>query len=457
MMNQTFMIEITSDNKGCVFLPNHINLNTALYKLNFGTVTINAKFKQQPSSKQAITISEDLAKDIFFPYVKHPLHIFIHDETLTIGPLVGIFTSGFTSFPMRPIGDRSIIFSKLLSVSTSVGALPFVFGERHINWDSGTIQGLFYLQNGWKTIEVPFPNVIYDRLPNRKSERQKQQKEVKSRLEQEYLIPWYNPGFFNKMDIYDRLFQVEEISEYLPETQPFSSYSAIENMLAKYGHIYIKPMNGSLGLGIHQIIYNREDSAYYCRYRDLKAGMNKLKKFSSLEGLMKHIFAGKNLERMIIQQGIYLLKKEKCAIDFRLHTNKDSTGQWNVTACAAKVAGNGSVTTHVKSGGTIQSLDEIFEDPIEREEIANKLQTASLKLSEAIENNMEGLVAEIGFDLGIDHSGKVWFFEANSKPGRSIFTHPSMKKFDFLTRKLSLAYSIYLTEQAMRSPEALFR
>ncbi|MDQ7860140.1 hypothetical protein RCO48_01045 [Peribacillus frigoritolerans] len=40
-------------------------------------------------------------------------------------------------------------------------------------------------------------------------------------------------------------------------------------------------------------------------------------------------------------------------------------------------------------------------------------------------------------------------FEANSKPGRSIFSHPKLKDFELLTRKLSLDYAIYLTEQTI--------
>jgi hypothetical protein len=66
---------------------------------------------------------------------------------------------------------------------------------------------------------------------------------------------------------------------------------------------------------------------------------------------------------------------------------------------------------------------------------------------------MEGIIAEIGFDLGIDKHGDVWLFEANSKPGRSIFSHPELKEFDKLTCKLSLAFAVFLTEQTILHPE----
>lgn len=330
-----------------------------------------------------------------------------------------------------------------------------MFGEQHIDWEQGTMKGYFFQENNWKIIEIPFPNVIYDRLPNRKSERNPKLIKVKERLQKDYLIPWYNPGFFNKLDINERLLQDPKVAEYLPETHPFTSFSVIEAMLSRYGHIYIKPINGSLGLGVHQIIYDKKQNDYFCRYQD-REGVNRLRKFSTVEGLFKMVFANQNLDRMLVQQGIHLLRHESRSIDFRVHTNKDDLGNWHVTAIAAKIAGAGSVTTHLRSGGETKTIAEIFSQD-DCELYSEKLSHAALLLSEAIGKNMEGIIGEIGFDLGLDKDGRVWLFEANSKPGRSIFSHPELKHFDLLTRKLSIAFAVFLTEQSILYPEELFK
>ena len=86
-----------------------------------------------------------------------------------------------------------------------------------------------------------------------------------------------------------------------------------------------------------------------------------------------------------------------------------------------------------------------------------RLSNAALLLSDALDRHVEGIIGEIGFDLGIDRKGEVWLFEANSKPGRSIFTHPELKDFDLLTRKLSIAFAVFLTEQSLLHPEGLFK
>lgn len=454
-MRERYRIEVQNNNQWIVLCPNQILHNQSLKRVAFGSKSIEVEFAPHSNNQKSIVISNKVRDTLHFPNFNIPLHLFIEDQTLYIGPLIGVFTAGFTSFPLKPIGERTSFFSKLLSVKNSVGALPFVFGEQHIDWDQGMINGYFYHNNTWKILPIPFPNVIYDRLPNRKSERNPVLKKVKDRLQQEYLIPWYNPGFFNKLDIYERLQQEQMIARYLPETHPFTSFSSIESMLSNYGSVYLKPIHGSLGLGVHQILYDKFSNDYFCRYQDPE-GVNRLRKFSSLEGLFHIVFADKSLENMIVQQGIYLLKNKNQSIDFRIHTNKDDQGEWYVTAIAAKIAGPGSVTTHVRNGGEIKTLKEIFSEQ-ECEDYTNKLSEAALLLSKVLEKNMEGIVGEIGFDLGIDRNGQVWLFEANSKPGRSIFSHPELREFDLLTLRLSMAFAVFLTEQSLQNPEEMFK
>ncbi|MDP4083955.1 MAG: YheC/YheD family protein [Bacillota bacterium] len=454
-MRKRYPIEIANNDQLVVYCPPAVLTNHTIKKIVFGSKIVEANFLPHPDKEDRIVISKKIKDALYFPDFQIPLHLFIENQSLIIGPLIGIFTAGFTPFPLKPIGERSSFFSKLLSVNRSVGAIPFVFGEQHIDWEQGLIKGSFYHGNSWKVQLVPFPNVIYDRLPNRKSERNPLLKNVKDRLQKDYLIPWYNPGFFNKLEITEKLQQEGTVEKYLPETHPFTSFSSIETMLAEYGHVYVKPINGSLGIGVHQILYDKLQNDYYCRFQDSE-GINRLRKFSSLEGLFKNVFSNKALDKMLVQQGIHLLKIENRPVDFRVHTNKDDHGEWYVTAIAAKIAGPGSVTTHIRNGGEIKTLKEIFS--VEECRLnSERLSESALLLSKALEKNIDGIIGEIGFDLGIDPQGNIWFFEANSKPGRSIFTHPELKEFDFLTRKLSIAFGIFLTEQSILNPEEIFK
>ncbi|AOH53813.1 glutathione synthetase [Peribacillus muralis] len=447
-MRKTYPAEVAVIPGNVLFYPSELGDLGETELIYFGQHSCPANVKQNPAINQSIVLSESLAESLKFDPTDIPLHLFIYGKTIHIGPLVGIFSSGFTGLSNKPLGERSQFFSKLLSLSRTTGCIPFVFGENVINWEEETIRGYVFENDDWHIHEFPFPNVIYDRLPNRLTENRDGPKEVKQKFQRDYTIPWFNPGFFNKWDVNERLCADERALPYLPETYPFQSISVIETLLSHYRQVYIKPIHGSLGLGIHQILYDKHENVYYCRYTN-EAKENKLQKFSTLESIVKHLFNDRPLENLIVQQGISLIRSEKRPVDFRVHTNKDSNGVWQVTAIAAKVAGAGSVTTHIKGGGVIKTVAELFGDDDEAKEVERKLSEAALILSDSIEKHLDGIIAEIGFDFGLDKKGQVWMFEANSKPGRSIFSHPKLKEFELLTRKLSLDYAIYLTEQTI--------
>ncbi|WP_110928986.1 YheC/YheD family endospore coat-associated protein [Bacillus massiliglaciei] len=447
-MKKFYEAEIAKIPGHICFYPSEMKNVGEIDLINFGQHSCTAIVKRNPSVQQNIVLSEDLAQALHFNENNTPLHLFVHERRLHLGPLVGIFSSGFTGIENKPVGERSGFFANLLALKKTTGCIPYLFGEQHINWEDETIRGHVFLDGKWAIETFPFPNAVYDRLPNRKTENKDAMQEIKRKFQKDYVIPWYNPGFFNKWDVHERLAADPGAKPFLPETRPFDSFSSIETMLSEYRQVYIKPINGSLGLGIHQIVYDSKEHWYYCRYKNEK-NENKLQRFPSLESLMNHVFKGSPLDNFIVQQGIPLLKYEKRSVDFRVHTNKDSDGNWQISAIAAKVAGPGSVTTHVKNGGTIKTLAELFPAEEEAQLAEKKLSEAALILSKSLEERMEGIIAEIGFDLALDKDQHVWMFEANSKPGRSIFSHPKLKEFEALTRKLSIGYAIYLTEQSI--------
>ncbi|HWO94818.1 MAG TPA: YheC/YheD family protein [Bacillus sp. (in: firmicutes)] len=424
-----------------------------LQSISFGACTHFCTIDFLPHLEDEAMISTSLFHKLNIPFCQS-IHLFFTDDTIHIGPLIGIFSAGFTGSKLRPIGQRSIFFSKLLAAAKSTGGYAFLFGAHHINWELGTIKGYFYTGDGWIQKEIPLPDVVYDRLPNRRTENHDLFTQVKARLQSEYLIPWYNPGFFNKWDIYQQLQENTSTKPFLPETYQSPSADLIGSLLEKHHGIFFKPMNGSLGKGIFEVTYSPSSESYHCRYHD--GEKNIMRQFSHLPVLLSHIFQEQSRNDYIVQQRIPLIHFQDRPLDFRVHTNKNEHSDWQVTAMAAKVAGKGSITTHLNNGGMIKTIEEIFPSAERCHEIKKQLEHISLLISEAIEQGTDGFIGEIGFDFGVDTNGKVWLFEANSKPGRSIFTHPKLFEHDKLTRELPLAYGIYLAGKSILDPEGLY-
>ncbi|WP_166244595.1 YheC/YheD family protein [Paenibacillus turpanensis] len=343
-----------------------------------------------------------------------------------IGPLVGIITSA-TGNMSRPFGSRTALIRQYLSVGNGK-AFYFAFTPSGINWQNETVVAYFpNSEGGWSRKIVPLPDVVYNRLPSRKADASASMESLKQNFVRRN-IPFFNWSFFNKSDVYRLLEDEPEFYKHVPESVTNPSPEKIKELLEKHRFLYLKPTGGSLGQGIYRLTYHPQ-RGYYLRFR--RGGQNVLlryRKFSSLVAALK-IKRGK-LRSYIAQQGIRLIEIDGCPIDFRFHINKNKENQWVVTAVGAKKAGKGSVTTHLRNGGQLltpeQALGQVFGS--RSGEVLSKSKAVAIRLAEAIEKNYKHHIGELGFDFGIDKNENIWMFEANSKPGRSIFKHPGLKE-----------------------------
>lgn len=449
MTNLLFQLKVLPEQEDVLYVPSslyHHKLDT----IYFGTFSSTCQIYEAPEAVNEIKISQNLL-GLLHLSTHHDVHIYTDEHSIYIGPLIGVLSAGFTGSLLRPIGKRSLLFAKLLSTASMTGGIPFLFGIHHIKWDSGTILGYFYTSSGWEQREVPLPNVIYNRLPNRKTESLDAFKMIKEKLADEYQIPLFNPNFFNKWTVHTLLQKDEAVKGFLPYTIDAPSLDQLSRMVANYGSIYLKPKNGSLGRGIYTLSYCSGQNVYQLCFKEESL----IKKtHTSLAILVDEVFKTNEREHYIAQQAIPLLKKDNRIVDFRVHTNKNLNNQWELSAVAAKISGGETVTTHMTNGGEIEPLQRVFTNPETRKKIQKLLESTALLISLALDHQVEGLIGEIGFDFGVDTRGNIWMFEANSKPGRSIFSHPSLRKEDQYTRKLALEYAIFLSKQAILSLEA---
>ncbi len=419
-------------------------------KLAFGAKLVDAKVIPHDSSNGSCKLAYHLAKDLSIPFEAN-VRLFADEHVLHIGPLIGIFTAGFTSSRQRPVGDRSLMFAQYLSTALKTGGYVFIFGSHVIDWENGIISGYMYTQNGWQQHDIPFPHVVYDRIPNRKAEQLPMLQKIKKRMQTNYRIPWFNSGFFNKWTIYKKLSENSDVRHYLPKTAVNPTAETVEAMLEDYRHVYMKPADGSLGAGICHIIKREKDGLYYCRYLDDRKTV--IKRYASLPTLFDQHFPSEKRTQFIVQQGISLLKINSRPVDFRIHTNKNLQGEWQISAIAAKISGSNRLTTHLANGGSVKTIDELLKDSPSIQPDIKNLQNTTLMLSQALEEKLDGFHGEFGFDMGIDINGRIWMFEANSKPGRAIFSHPKLKKEDIITRQLPFEFGTYLTETSINQPE----
>lgn len=377
----------------------------------------------------------------------------LQEDEVQLGPLIGVLSDGPSTSPSQPFASRTNFIKQLLREGKRKSYI-FAFTPKDINWQQETVRGYFLNDNGtFYRKTVPLPDVVYNRLPSRKAETSSSINQLRERLTRKR-IPFFNWSFFNKSDIYRLLEDDNTVNRYVPESHINPSPERIKDMLERHQFLYYKPSAGSLGKGIYRLTYLPK-RGYFARYR--KGGGNVLLRFSNFNSLMRMLKSrhGRTLETYVIQQGIRLVEIDNCPIDFRFHMHKNGNNKWVVVGVGAKKAGRGSVTTHLKNGGSLltpeQALSRTFGD--RSDEVLQNAKKVAITLAEAIEFHHQHLLGEIGFDLGIDQDEKVWMFEANAKPGRSIFSHPSLKAEGKASVEHILEHCLYLSKFRRRDVE----
>lgn len=442
-------VHFTAQPDRVVYISNALykNLNLSGNKsvqLRFGKGRIPATVKPIKKAGRHLYLASGVRNAIKVPKAG-TIYLKNEDGVVHLGPLIGVLSDGQGS-SASPFGSRTGFIKQLLKAGSKQFYI-FAFTPKDINWQTEKVMGYFLNEKGTFSRKlVPLPDVVYNRLPSRRYDFSPSTNQLRERFIRRK-IPFFNWSFFNKSDIYRMLERDAAVARYIPEYHVNPGRELIQEMLERHQMVYYKPSAGSLGKGIYRLS-TLPQRGYYARFRKNKS--NALLRFSSFNSLYRMLQGrlGSSMRGYVVQQGIRLIEIDGCPIDFRFHMHKNGSNKWVVVGIGAKKSGRGSVTTHIKNGGSLLTPERALSRSFgERSgEVLEKAKRAAITLAEAIERQHPHLIGELGFDLGIDQSEKVWMFEANSKPGRSIFQHPSLRAEGKASIDHILEHCLYLSK-----------
>lgn len=342
------------------------------------------------------------------------------EKTLKLGPLIGVMVSRYQpDDPDKPFGSISAFCLEMVNAARKQGAYVYFFTPDMIGTHPSTLEAIAY-DTGWKKLSVPAPDVINNRLSTRKLENspsvQHFMREVKSR----YSTQIFNEKFLDKSDVFEALGTNAKLQKYLPESYLLSGYPTLKKMCAAYRTVFLKPVRGSLGKGIIRI--SRQENGHYQTMTTSLEGIKKhsysslAKLFSSLSGKIKKT-------RYQIQQGLDLIRINKRNVDFRALMHKDKSGKWAVTSIVARIAGGNHFVSNLARGGTLSSVKDALAlsgIPVSAKQTAPaRMNQAALDIALGLEAAIPYHFGELGIDLAMDTTGKIWLLEVNSKPSKS--------------------------------------
>lgn len=358
------------------------------------------------------------------------------NDSLKLGPLLGILTVGEGSVFL---GNRDN-FRDISMSGKKWGALVYVFTPQGINWEKKKVRGFLYNSklDTWQEMIMPFPHVVYNRIPTRRAERRPDVRRALTRINNLPNVTLFNRCFFDKHELFQILGGYPEVQACLPDTKKLDTLAHFRTFCSEHQYVYLKPVRGKAGEGIMRIEYKNQA----WQLQRLKEQRAITRRFVNLDDVWRHVKGHVRQQKYIIQQGIRRALYEGKPFDVRVLVQKNGEGEWGVTGVGIRRSGSQSITTHVPRGGSIHSLSSVlmalFKN--ESEHVEAQIHQNVLMIARALNEEIKDL-AEMSMDLGLTENGELWFFEANAKPEK--FDEPSI-------RRLSLSNLIHYAQHVSR-------
>lgn len=313
-------------------------------------------------------------------------------------PLIGILTStsrgGF-------IAGNKRLFQNLQKKLLLHNGRSFVFTIEGARQDK--IEGYTYSagRDLWMKELFPYPDLVYNRIPSRKTENREEVQAFLSVLK-EKKIPYFNPCFIDKYELYQLMNHDPILKTYLPETILVQEKKDLELFLAKHDGLYLKPANESKGRGIYRLRYTVPPELE-------SAGINCSSTYPSLEHFWQEWQEKLVKKHYLAQEEIHSDEYDGCRYDFRILAHAWGN-DYRLTGVGVRQSQEQTITTHIPSGGRLLPY-KLLQTKATDQFIKAVIPQIGRALSKKF-----GYFGEFSIDAGVSKTGQYYLYEVNSKP-----------------------------------------
>lgn len=363
-------------------------------------------------------------------------------STIRIGPVIGVLLPRAGANPDRPFGNITSFCMELHGASRMYGGIVYFFTPDGIS--ESEVDGWRIVYDRFKRRKLPIPDIVYNRLTTRKLENKQSVQQFFSHVKSRHQGSIFNEKFLDKNEVFSALAKNSAIHKHLPESHLLTRYEQLNRMCKRYGSVFLKPVTGSLGKGIIRVSRTRD--RINCQFASVNGSVRR--SFPTLSKVFATIKSKVQGKKYLIQQGLTLITVQDRPVDFRALVQKDAQNNWTITSIVGRIASNQSFVSNVARGGMLCAAKTALAgsslSPGLHASTYIRLKKAALDIARTVETEIPYHFAELGIDLAVDHSGRVWLLEVNSKPSKQDGTplsegkiRPSVKKVLQYSRALS--------------------
>lgn len=239
------------------------------------------------------------------------------------------------------------------------------------------------------------------------------------------------------------LLKHHELKRLVPETRAYSK-KRLRSMLDRYRMVYVKPNDGSSGIGVMKVEKGSSSSRYRYHYVHTK------RSFPRFDQLFAAIERVRLKRKYIIQKGIYLLKHKGRPFDIRVMVQLSPQKKWEVTGVIARIAHPNKPVTNRKSGGSVLPLETVLrahsQGRTARTALINRINSICLRIMRHYKKTYPGL-NELGIDVALDQQKRIWIIEVNTRPVSKLFNALKDKRMIKKIVRYSKAYGRDISKQ----------
>lgn len=436
MEPQYIIIPDLQDQNCLTINPNTANRKNILVQkkwfLRFGIQVLEIKLKTSSSInenevKLSLSVIDSLNIPLCCRYEIRPV-----DNEILIGPYIGILVASRKDYL-----ERSVQYlSNYLYDYAHIGGAVVAFSLEGIDPAQNSIDGYIFNPetNKWEQGVYSFPAAVFKITYINKRWRNYFQTVLGNRI--------FNSYVFNKWEMYEWLSQVPQLNQHLPETILYKDPKDLEAFLHLHQQIYVKPVNGSHGVGIYKV--SKMGGNYNIDYD--QDGVHYKFSISNVFDLAEFFSRQFKRKKYVLQQAINLISIEGRKIDFRIVMAKNQAGVWKDMIMVAKYGKSGSIVTNIKSGGSAEigeiTLKKMLD--LSEKEVFQWRQKISHLILEAVKSIEQFGVhcGNLGIDIGIDTQKKIWLIEMNNfNPDPSIARDVNNRQIFYQIKHMNMLYA----------------
>ncbi|KON89555.1 hypothetical protein AF332_23840 [Sporosarcina globispora] len=386
--------------------------------LRIGNHSIQITIEGANITKDELIFSDRLLQECCLPI--EDLHFVASysrkDLTIIAGPIIGLMTD-FNDKGEEP-DFRSIhsFCEELHEVVSNMGGFLYVFHFQ--DYIQGSIQGYCLQEGKWIKRPVPLPSAIYNRIHSRMLEASSAFQSFKNSIIK-HNIPVFNDRFLSKKEVHNLLFSEDHMHPYLPDTV-IADEQTIKEMLARHSLVFLKPIHGSQGRNIIRLSLNGEEIIAELSTGNGRENTLTFKNYTRFAQWFQHC---QKKTIFLTQQAIPLQTYKNRQLDFRVLCHKNFQDIWKATSAVARISAEQQFVSNIARGGEIMKPLRIFSMLSDQKTAVQQLallKELAVETAAIISQKCEGLIGELGIDIGLDTSGKLWIIEVNSKPSKNF-------------------------------------